>query len=117
MTDSPFDPDRPHLAMKAIRARRMTDPLGAMGFRQTRSRIGRETKARKVAFLATLGLFTGLFGIVAMESQADSASAGSTPASISGAPDPSSPQQTDGTGFTRTVQVKPAKTHVRTKSS
>lgn len=117
MTSQEFDPDRPHLAMKAVRARRMTDPLGSMGFRQTRSRVERETKARKAAFLATIGLFTGLFGIVAMESQAEEVSAGLVQTAGTSSPVSTSPQQTEGTNFTRTVQTKPATTHVRTKSS
>jgi len=121
MTNATFDPDQPHLAMKALRARRLTDPLGSMGFRKTRSRIERETRARKIAFVATIGLFTATFGIIASETgtgQSNVVLAQEIPAQVV---QPASAQQSDGSGVVRSTTVrtvtKPVTTHVRTKSS
>lgn len=121
MTKITVDPDQPHLAMRAVRARRLTDPLGAMGFRKTRSRVEREGRARKVAFLASIGVFTGLFGIVALDAPSNSGSVVLAQERPAATVAPTSQQQTNANGFVRSVPAKvvakPATTHVRTRSS
>lgn len=53
------------LASKAVRVRRLTDPLGAQGFRRTDLRVARETRARRAVFVATLAGFAVMFGLIA----------------------------------------------------
>jgi hypothetical protein len=52
------------LLRKAVRARSLTDPLGAMGFRTQSHRARREARIRRCIFaLTTLG-FAGILGAV-----------------------------------------------------
>lgn len=51
-------------ALKAARARRLTDPLGAKGFRQSRRRIEREQRARGRTFAASVVTFASCFGLL-----------------------------------------------------
>lgn len=64
MTSAVGDSDQARLALKAIRARSFTDPLGAMGFRKTRERIQKESSSRRMAFVAALCSFASLFGMI-----------------------------------------------------
>lgn len=53
------------LAMKAARARSLTDPLGAKGQRtMVRSRLRGQLRARRAIFLASLATFAACFGLI-----------------------------------------------------
>lgn len=93
------------LAIKAARARGLTDPLGAKGFRQTRQRIERETSIRRRVFAASLAIFAACFGLILHSSQNGSttgtaAASAAANSSVSGAAPPSStdPTSTANTG-------------------
>ena len=65
----PLDPERVH---KAVRARALTNPRGAMGFSQARERIERERRARQAVFLTALTAFVGSFvGIMLRDGTGD----------------------------------------------
>jgi len=49
---------------KAVRARNLTDPLGAMGFRAPGQRFRREARIRRIAFAATALGFAGILAAV-----------------------------------------------------
>lgn len=49
---------------KAVRARSLTDPLGAMGFRTQSQRARREARVRRVIFALTTMGFAGILGVV-----------------------------------------------------
>lgn len=66
--------DATRLARKAVRARGLTDPLGAKGFRRASERIEREARARRLAFVAALASFAGVFGLIVATSPDDAAS-------------------------------------------
>lgn len=54
--------DRELLFRKAVRARSLTDPLGAMGFRTQGQRAKREARIRRVFFALTTIGFAGILG-------------------------------------------------------
>ncbi len=56
--------NRSETALRAVRARALTDPLGAKGFRQTRRRVRRETSARRRVFASSLAVFATCFGFI-----------------------------------------------------
>jgi hypothetical protein len=63
MTTDHVEPTNPDSrAVKALRARTLTDPLGAKGHRRTQDRTLREGKARRLLFVATLVGFVGSLG-------------------------------------------------------
>lgn len=53
-------------ARKAIHARRLTDPLGAIGQRHPGPRIEREARTRRAMFAGAMATFVAAFGLVAM---------------------------------------------------
>lgn len=57
------DPAVEH-ARKAVRARALTDPLGAMGQRDSRRRIAREGRARRLATIGAAVSFAGSLGFI-----------------------------------------------------
>ena len=62
MTEYPSWPKRPasvdlYRAQQAVRIHGMTDPLGAKGFRQSRGRIEREGRARRLAAIGAIASF------------------------------------------------------------
>jgi hypothetical protein len=62
MTEYPSWPKRPatvdlYRAEQAVRIHGMSDPLGAKGFRQSRGRIEREGKARRLAAIGAIASF------------------------------------------------------------
>lgn len=61
---------RREAAIRAARARSLTDPLGASGFRQTRQRVRRETSARRRIFAGSVAIFATCFGLI-LHSNAD----------------------------------------------
>ncbi|MGI9252524.1 MAG: hypothetical protein ACR2J8_02165, partial [Thermomicrobiales bacterium] len=52
------------LALKAIKARRLTDPLGALGQRRSMDRIEREARLRRGLFVGSLAIFSASFALV-----------------------------------------------------
>lgn len=52
-------------AKKLLQVKQLTDPLGAMGFRHPRARLEREARVRRIAFVAALASFFGIFGAIA----------------------------------------------------
>ena len=54
--------EQDRLVRKAVRARSLVDPLGAMGYRTTRTRVDREARWRRAAFAATGACFFGIMG-------------------------------------------------------
>jgi hypothetical protein len=73
-TESHIPDDTARLARKAVKARSLTDPLGAKGFRRTSERIDRESRARRLTFVAALASFAGLFGIIVVTAPEPAAS-------------------------------------------
>lgn len=67
MTNSEED-----LFRKAVRARRLTDPLGAMGFRTQSHRARRERRVRRFLFAITTLGFAGILGLVMASTPAQS---------------------------------------------
>jgi len=59
-------------APKAARARALTDPLGAKGFRRSRQRIARETRARRRIVAAAVAFYLACFGLIAAQGIAQS---------------------------------------------
>lgn len=73
-------------ARKAVRVRALTDPLGAMGFRDSRARIAREGRARRLAAAGAAVTFVGSFGFIVWSSHASgAANVAQADASVSGA--------------------------------
>jgi len=70
-------------ARQHARVQHLTDPLGAMGFRDTGARVRRESAARRAVFVTTLTVLTGgvgMFAVTALPGAAgDTAAAVSTP--------------------------------------
>ena len=62
VAEQPLAADRLH---KAVRARALTDPLGAKGLRRTRQRVERETRARRAVFTVVIAAFVACFGFIA----------------------------------------------------
>lgn len=58
------DAERYQSARKAAQARALVDPLGAKGYRQPRARIGRETRAKRWVFGASVGAFILSLGAI-----------------------------------------------------
>jgi hypothetical protein len=56
--------DQEALFRKAVRARSLTDPLGAMGFRTQSHRVRKEARIRRVFFALTTVGFAGILGVV-----------------------------------------------------
>ena len=52
------------LARQRARVQHLTDPLGAMGFRETGVRVRREAAARRTLFVATVAMVMGGVGII-----------------------------------------------------
>lgn len=97
---------------KAVRARNLTDPLGAMGFRSHRARVQRETRIRRVAFGLTALCFGGILGILV------------TTANPSASPDvagivaeSSGRSSNSGSGLDVESRVSTAPSHTRTRGS
>lgn len=67
-------------ARKAVRARRLTDPLGAMGQRHPGQRLEREARARRATFAGSLAVFAVAFGLVSMPAPPEEPAAGLAPA-------------------------------------
>ncbi|MFM9108373.1 MAG: hypothetical protein ACKOWF_16935 [Chloroflexota bacterium] len=59
------DPRQQELALKAVRARRLTDPLGALGQRRPGDRIEREARLRRGVFAFSVAAFAASFALVA----------------------------------------------------
>lgn len=77
-------PGRTELERRAhqrARVQHLTDPLGAMGFRDTGARVRREAAARRALFVATVASVLGGVGILA--ASALPPAAGSSPGAIS----------------------------------
>jgi hypothetical protein len=74
------------LARKAVRARALTDPLGAKGFRDTSGRMKREGSARRVVAVGAAASFVASFGFIALSaSHSSSASLSSDVAQVDAA--------------------------------
>ncbi len=108
----PVDP----MLQKAVRVRRLTDPLGAAGQRRTGERIRREHTARRAFFAGTVASFVAILGSFILSApsdhqaaQADTASTGANPIVWA----------IDGNGQIQQVQVVQQNevAHVRTRSS
>lgn len=56
--------DREELLRKAVRARSLTDPLGAMGFRTPSKSARIEARIRRIFFALTMLGFVGVLGAV-----------------------------------------------------
>lgn len=56
-------------ARKAVRARALTDPLGAKGQRDSRRRLAREGRARRLATLGAAVSFAGSLGFITWNAQ------------------------------------------------
>jgi hypothetical protein len=114
------------LAMKRLRIRQLTDPLGTMGFRHPRARLERESRARRFTFLATVISFFGALTAIAFGT-ARSPAAADQPATVT--PDQIVRQYVvrDINGDTTLIRIlappvssapaSPPKAHVRTRSS
>jgi hypothetical protein len=63
MTNTTTDREQ-ELLRKAVRARSLVDPLGAMGFRQTSHRVRRESRIRRWAFGLTTTGFALILGAI-----------------------------------------------------
>jgi hypothetical protein len=63
-TDTTDNSTRLERARRIAQVRRLTDPLGAMGHRQTGERIEREAGARRAVFVAALAAFVASLGII-----------------------------------------------------
>ena len=84
------------LARKAVRARGLTDPLGAKGFRDTSKRIRRESRARRIISFGSVAIFVASFGLISLRGASndvpvdaaggsDTGATGESPAGSSGA--------------------------------
>jgi hypothetical protein len=60
----PREHGRGELQRKAVRIHQLTDPLGAIGFRQTRSRLEREGKARRLAAFGAMASFAASLALI-----------------------------------------------------
>lgn len=85
MSDWPGWPTwSPARAQKAVRVRALTDPLGALGFRQTQARIEQERRARRAVFLAALASFVGTFAAITLRAAPPEPRAPAPPADMAG---------------------------------
>jgi uncharacterized membrane protein len=75
------------LPAKAARARRLTDPLGAWGFRRPRARIERERRLREAVLAALVALYLAIVGALYVNQ-------------------PAHPPATAGTSEARTVRIE-----------
>jgi len=123
-------PPRREAAIRAARARALTDPLGARGFRQTRQRVRRETSARRRVFAGSIAIFATCFGLILHSNSddgtsdvsaevSDSAFGGSAAALLvidpTGTPTPS-PTSTATTAQTAALKLKTATTRAASTS-
>jgi hypothetical protein len=101
-----------------IRARQLTDPLGARGFRRTGARVNAERAARLAVAWATVVGFAGVttwIAVTAGNSESDAA-----PAPIFQGVGPTAPVNTarfDRQDDERTAEANPVTVHKRTRSS
>ncbi|HEY7033884.1 MAG TPA: hypothetical protein VH482_21280 [Thermomicrobiales bacterium] len=68
-TDTAGEARREELARKIARVYGLRDPLGAKGFRATRSRLDHESQVRRGVFAAVLACFVSCFGLVTVASR------------------------------------------------
>lgn len=88
-------------AIKVARVRRLTDPLGAAGFRSTRDRVGRESRVRSWLFAVVVGSYLAITGGLIITDQLHEAPIPETSSSV-----------------VSVVRLKPDPApHTRTKSS
>jgi hypothetical protein len=108
------------LERKAVLVHGMSDPLGAKGFRQSRERIEREGKARRLAAIGAIATFVASLVLIVRDGSH------STPindtSGIQQAPVGSQSQTTGlgarAPGLEEQIQVQvPAQSHTRTRSS
>lgn len=69
--------ERETIVRKAVRARSLTDPLGAMGFRTHSQRVRKETRLRRLMFAATTIGFAGILASIIATSPLQPISGGS----------------------------------------
>jgi hypothetical protein len=65
MTDPNRNQGEDTLGWRAVRIRRLTDPLGASGHRRTGGRVRRERVGRRTLTAAAVGAFLALLGAIA----------------------------------------------------
>jgi hypothetical protein len=97
---------------KAVRARSMTDPLGAMGFRTQSQRVRKEARIRRLFFgLTTVG-FAGILGVIIATApvQPQSTSDGALAAA-------NQPAQTGRVNSSASKQNQDQPSHTRTRGS
>jgi hypothetical protein len=71
--------EQDRLMRKAIRARSLVDPLGAMGYRTTSTRVDREARWRRAAFAATGACFASILGSILVGTDAGNLVGGQLP--------------------------------------
>jgi hypothetical protein len=107
-------------ARKVARARALTDPLGAKGFRQTRLRVEGEGRLRRRAFVGSLATFVACFGIILGTHRGNGAAATTTSFASDGAGSVAAqllPSDDDQASFYVPSQSQAPQRHVRTHSS
>jgi hypothetical protein len=61
-------------AIKVARVRRLTDPLGAAGYRDPRGRIAIEARYRRGLFVVVISLYLAMVGALMVQDQRDDTS-------------------------------------------
>lgn len=56
-------------AIKVARVRRLTDPLGAAGYRDPRARIGIESRYRRGLFVVVISVYLAMVGALIVQDQ------------------------------------------------
>jgi hypothetical protein len=92
---------------KLVRVRALTDPLGALGYRQTRQRIEREERARRTIFVAVLTAFVALLGLISRTPGPTSVSSGLATTNL----------VEEGKSTIVRIGARDASSHVRTRST
>jgi hypothetical protein len=128
MTEYPSWPKRPatvdlYRAQQAVRIHGMSDPLGAKGFRQSRARIEREGRVRRLAAIGAIASFVASLILIVRDAPqstpASGAASARNPVSIEQvieAEDRTASLGARPPGLVRPTQV-PVQSHTRTRSS
>ena len=110
------------LQQKAVRVHALSDPLGAAGFRQSRARIQREGRARRLAAVGAIASFVASLGLIVWNVP-QSTPAGDSPASPNqtvinaGSQRQSTNLGAYPPGIRAEPTIVPAASHTRTRSS
>jgi hypothetical protein len=128
MTEYPSWPKRrpsvdSYRAQQAVRIHGMSDPLGAKGFRQSRDRIEREGRARRLAAIGAIASFVASLILIVRDAPQSTPTSGAAsvrnPEAIEQVIDAENRTASLGArppGLVQPTQV-PVQSHTRTRSS